>query len=77
MDHDELVSKRVHAIARTHGCSIDAVHAALDEHPIAGNRDAYLNRTLALERCLTSWSCWPSRARKAHQRGPQRPLRSS
>jgi hypothetical protein len=49
MDHDELVNKRVHAIARAHGCSIDDVHAALDRHPIELNRDAYLKRTLALE----------------------------
>ena len=49
MDHDELVNKRVHAIARAHGCTIDDVHAALDRHPIELNRDAYLKRTLALE----------------------------
>jgi hypothetical protein len=49
MDHDELVNKRVHAIARAHDCTIDDVHAALDRHPIELNRDAYLKRTLALE----------------------------
>ena len=49
MDHDELVNKRVHAIARAHSCSIADVHAALDRHPIELNRDAYLKRTLALE----------------------------
>jgi hypothetical protein len=38
-----------HAIARTHGCSIGDVHAALDQHPIELDRDAYLKRTLALE----------------------------
>ena len=49
MDHDELVNKRVHGIAKAHGCTIDDVHAALDRHPIELNRDAYLKRTLALE----------------------------
>jgi hypothetical protein len=49
MDHDELVNKRVHAIARAHDCTIDDVHAALDRHPIELDRDAYLKRTLALE----------------------------
>src|SRR5215475_14658154 len=49
MDEDELVNKRVHAIAKAHRCSIDDVHAALDRHPIALDRDAYLKRTLALE----------------------------
>ena len=49
MDHDELINKRVHAIARAHSCSIDDVHAALDRHPIELDRDAYLKRTLALE----------------------------
>jgi hypothetical protein len=49
MDQDELVNKRVHAIARAHDRTIDDVHAALDRHPIELNRDAYLKRTLALE----------------------------
>jgi len=49
MDHDELVNKRVHAIAKAHRCTVDDVHAALDRHPIELNRDAYLKRTLALE----------------------------
>ena len=49
MDHDELVNKRVHVIARAHSCSIDDVHAALDRHPIELDCDAYLKRTLALE----------------------------
>jgi hypothetical protein len=49
MDQDELVNKRVHAIAKAHDCSIDQVNAALDRHPIELNRDAYLKRTLALE----------------------------
>jgi len=49
MDHDELINKRVHAIARAHDCRIDDVHAALDRHPIELDRDTYLKRTLALE----------------------------
>ena len=49
VDFDELVNKRVHAIARAHGCTADDVHAALDRHPIEVNRDAYLRRCLALE----------------------------
>jgi hypothetical protein len=49
MDNDELVNKRVHAIARAHSCSIDDVHAALDRHPMELDREAYLKRTLALE----------------------------
>src|SRR5215470_19083302 len=49
MDEDELVNKRVHAIAKAHRCTVDDVHAALDRHPIELNRDAYLKRTLALE----------------------------
>jgi hypothetical protein len=49
MDHNELTNQRVHAIARAHDCTIDAVHQALDRHPIELDRDAYLRRTLALE----------------------------
>jgi hypothetical protein len=49
MDHEELINKRVHAIARAHDCRIDDVHAALDRHPIELDRDTYLKRTLALE----------------------------
>src|SRR5215831_10642787 len=49
MDQDELVNRRVHAIARAHDCTIDQVNAALDRHPIELDRDAYLKRTLALE----------------------------
>jgi hypothetical protein len=49
MDHDELVNRRVHAIARAHDCSIDDVNAALDRHPIELNCDADLKRALALE----------------------------
>src|SRR5215472_1039120 len=49
MDQDELVNRRVHAIAGAHDCSVEDVHAALDRHPIELNRDAYLKRTLALE----------------------------
>ena len=49
MDHAKLTNQRVHAIARAHGCTIDDVHEALDQHPIELNRDAFLKRTLALE----------------------------
>src|SRR5215468_4136487 len=49
MDHDELVNKRVHAIAKAHDCTIDQVNAALDRHPIELDRDRFLKRTLALE----------------------------
>ena len=49
MDHDELINKRVHAIARVHDCRIDDVHAALDRHPIELDRERFLKRTLALE----------------------------
>jgi len=49
MDRDELNNPRVHAIARAHDCTIDDVHAALDQHPIERDRDTYLKRTLALE----------------------------
>jgi hypothetical protein len=49
MDHDELVNKRVHAIARAHDCTVDQVNAALDRHPIELDRDRFLKRTLALE----------------------------
>jgi hypothetical protein len=49
VDFDELINKRVHAIARAHDCTVDDVHAALDRHPLELDRDAYLRRTLALE----------------------------
>src|SRR5215831_13023554 len=49
MDEDELVNKRVHAIAKAHRCTVDDVHAALDRHPIELDRDRFLKRTLALE----------------------------
>ena len=49
VDFDELINRRVVAIARSHGCSVDDVHDALDRHPIELDRDAYLRRTLALE----------------------------
>jgi hypothetical protein len=49
MDRDELVNKRVQAIARAHSCSIDDVHGALDRYPIELNRDTYRKRTLVLE----------------------------
>src|SRR5215471_18220190 len=49
MDHDELVNKRVHSIARAHDCTVDQVNAALDRHPIDLDRNRFLKRTLALE----------------------------
>ena len=49
MDQDELVNKRVHAIARAQDCTIDQVNAALDQHPIELDRDRFLKRTLAME----------------------------
>jgi hypothetical protein len=49
MDHDELINKRVHAIARAHDCTVDQVNAPLDKHPIELDRDQFLRRTLALE----------------------------
>ncbi len=49
MDHDELLNKRVHAIAKAHKCAVDDVHQALDQHPFTLDRDAFLQRTLALE----------------------------
>ena len=49
MDHDELVNRRVSAIARIHGCSVADVNAALDKHPLETDRDAFLKRTMALE----------------------------
>jgi hypothetical protein len=49
MDPNELINKRIAAIARTFECSIDDVNSALDRHPLEVDRDAYLKRTLALE----------------------------
>jgi hypothetical protein len=49
MDQDELVNKRVHAIARAQDCTIDQVNAALDQQPIELDRDRFLKRTLAME----------------------------
>jgi hypothetical protein len=44
MDQDELVNKRVHAIARAQDCTIDQVNAALDQHPIELDRDRFLKQ---------------------------------
>src|SRR5262245_13313018 len=49
MDHDKLVNSRVHALVRAYDCTIDEVHAALDQHPIELDRDRFLKRTLAME----------------------------
>jgi hypothetical protein len=49
MDHDELLNRRVVALAKAHGCSVGEMNAALDRHPLELNRDAYLRRCLALE----------------------------
>jgi hypothetical protein len=49
MDHEELVNRRVYAIAQAHSRTIEDVHKALDRHPVQLDRDAYLRRTLALE----------------------------
>jgi len=39
VDFDELINRRVVAIARSHGCTVDDVHDALDRHPIELDRD--------------------------------------
>ena len=49
MDSDEIVNKRVHAIARAHSCSIDDVHAALDRHPMELDELQQAFRDKALE----------------------------
>jgi hypothetical protein len=76
MDQNELVNKRVHAIAKAHRCSIDDVHTALDRHPIELDRDAYLKRTLALElmRLPEDLAHGRTGADNPRQRGVQRPV---
>jgi len=49
MNQNELVNKRVNAIAKGHNCTVDQVNAALDRHPIELDRGTYLKRTLAVE----------------------------
>lgn len=49
MDSDELTNKRIHALARRHGCGVDDINAALDAHPVVTDRAAYVRRCLSLE----------------------------
>jgi hypothetical protein len=49
MDRDELLNRRVTAIARTNRYTIADVHEALDAHPIELDRDKFLRHTLAQE----------------------------
>ena len=46
---DDLVNKRVRALAADHGLTVPETLAALDKHPIELDRDQFLRRTLALE----------------------------
>ena len=46
---DDLVNKRVRALAADHGLTVLETLAALDKHPIELDRDQFLRRTLALE----------------------------
>src|SRR5262252_10449253 len=46
---DDLVNKRVRALAADHGPTVPETLAALDKHPIELDRDQFLRRTLALE----------------------------
>ena len=46
---DDLVNKRVRALAADHGLTVPETLAALDKHPIELDRDLFLRRTLALE----------------------------
>ena len=46
---DDLVNKRVRALAVDHGLTVPETLAALDKHPIELDRDQFLRRTLALE----------------------------
>ena len=49
MDHDEIVNKRVRALAADHGLTVSETFAAVDRHPIELDRDQFLRRTLAME----------------------------
>jgi hypothetical protein len=49
MKDDEITNKRVRRIAQDHRCTVAAVNAALDQHPIEADRERYLRRLLALE----------------------------
>ena len=45
---DDLVNKRVRALAADHGLTVPETLAALDKHTIELDRDQFLRRTLAL-----------------------------
>src|SRR5215472_5124444 len=45
----KLTERRVQRIADDLGCTVEAVHAMLDAHPLTVDRDVYLRRTLALD----------------------------
>jgi hypothetical protein len=46
---DVILYKPERAIADDNGCTIDEVHAVLDQHPIEVDRDRYLKRALAMQ----------------------------
>jgi hypothetical protein len=46
---DLIVHKPERRIAEDHDCTVDEVHAVLDQHPIEVDRDKYLKRALALQ----------------------------
>src|SRR5262252_5010204 len=46
---DDLVNKRMRALAAEHGLTVPETLATLDRHPIELDRDQFLRRTLALE----------------------------
>ena len=46
---DDLVNKRVRALATDHGLTVPETLAALDKHPMELDRDQFLRRTLAME----------------------------
>src|SRR5215831_11692123 len=46
---DLIVYKPERAIADDHGCTVEEVHAVLDQHPIEVDRDKYLKRALAMQ----------------------------
>ena len=49
MDRDELLNRRVTAIARTNRYTIADVHEALDAHPIELDRDKFLRRATSCQ----------------------------
>jgi len=46
---DLIVHKPERRIAEDHDCTVDEVHAVLDQHPIEVDRDKYLKRALAMQ----------------------------